>query len=43
MHQWAGICRPQAVSAKVYNDSQERIVVYLRTALRKGKYYYKSK
>ena len=26
-----------------YNDSQERIVVYLRTALRKGKYYYKSK
>lgn len=26
-----------------YNDSQERIVVYLRTALRKGKFYYKSK
>ncbi len=26
-----------------YNDSQERIVDYLRKALRKGKYYYKSK
>lgn len=26
-----------------YNGSQERIVLYLRTALRKGKYYFKSK
>ncbi len=26
-----------------YNDSQERIVAYLRTALRKGKFYFKSK
>lgn len=26
-----------------YNGSQERIVLYLRTALRRGKYYFKSK
>jgi hypothetical protein len=26
-----------------YNDSQERIVLYLRAALSRGKYYYKSK
>jgi hypothetical protein len=26
-----------------YNGSQERIVLYLRTALRKGKFYFKSK
>ncbi len=28
---------------ETYNESQEQIVLYLRTALQKGKYYFKSK